>query len=305
MVLDPDDAALKATFIPVMEDELLHQKASPIISKQIALLGAHYKIQAHPREINLFYLKDNIRERIEKTGDSWTVLNTDLRFTESELLIELQQHPERFSPNVMLRGLYQETILPDVAFIGGGAEVAYWLQLQTVFEHYQVFYPSIHLRQSVMCIGAAQAALYRQLELNVADVFKPEHELIRAYIAKHSDNEWQTKGEAEAMEVIFNALQVKATALDPTLGPAAAATLTKMRHRLQALEQKMLRAEKRKMQTEVQRIERLKKVLFPNNGLQERVENFTEYYLMYGPSFFDTIMQGIVPLANEFLVIEG
>ena len=231
------------------------------------------------------------------------VLNTNIQFTESEILSELKQHPERFSPNVMLRGLFQETILPNVAFIGGGAEVAYWLQLKTLFQHYNIFYPSIHLRQSVQWIGSAETDLMNILELSIPDIFKPEQQLIRAYITKHSSNEWQTNEETAVIENIFKSLKQKAASLDPTLAPAAEAALTKMKHQWQALEQKMLRAEKRKMGTQTARIERLKKILFPGNNLQERVENFTEYYLEYGSSFFDTIMQGIDPLSHTFLVI--
>src|SRR5690606_29852213 len=102
--------------------------------------------------INLFYLKDDIRERIERDAERWTVLNTDITWNKEGLLAELHAHPERFSPNVMLRPLYQETILPNVAFIGGGAEVAYWLQLKSLFDHHGVYYPAILLRQSVMWI---------------------------------------------------------------------------------------------------------------------------------------------------------
>ena len=304
VILDPDDAALKSSFIPVMEDELLQQNANPIITKQIEALGAHYKIQAHPREINLFYLKDQVRERIEKKGDKWEVLNTDIQFSKTEMLDELKQHPERFSPNVMLRGLYQETILPNVAFIGGGAEVAYWLQLKTLFAHYNVFYPSIHLRQSVQWVGETETQLLRQLDLSIPDIFKPEQQLIREYITKHSGNEWRTDNETTAIAAIFDSLKQKVTSLDPTLVAAADAALAKMRHQLEIIETKMLRAEKRKSQTQVSRIERLKKALFPNNGLQERIENFTEYYLQYGPAFLDIIMAGMDPLRMEFLVIE-
>ncbi len=303
VVIDPDDAMLKASFIPVMEDELLHQAANPIITKQIGALSEHYKIQAHPREINLFYLADQVRARIVKDGDKWSVLNTELHFSEAEILNELKQHPERFSPNVMLRGLFQETILPNVAFIGGGAEVAYWLQLNTLFRHYHVFYPAILLRQSVLWINEAAAKMRAQAELTIPNIFKAEAELERDYVIVHSGTEWQTKEEASAIEQIFNTLKQKAEMLDATLGPAAAAALTKMKRQLTELEKKMLRAEKRKLQTQMNRIERLKKALFPG-GLQERVENFAEYYLQYGDTFFDTVKDAIKPLTLEFLIIE-
>jgi len=304
VVLNPDEAALKETFVPVMEDELIKQDAITIISEQIKRLEANYKIQAHPRNINLFYLTDGLRERIEKKDGKWIVLNSETEWTQTEILDELKTHPERFSPNVMLRGLYQETILPNVAFIGGGAEVAYWMQLKTIFEHYKVFYPCIYLRQSVLWINEKQSGMLNQSGLTIPDIFKPELQLFREFITKHATDKWQTQEEAAAIETIFQSLEQKATNLDPTLTAAAGAALTKMKYQLSVLEQKMLRAEKKKMQVPLSRISRIKSALFPANGLQERTENFMEYYVQYGPAWFDTLKEGIKPLASLFLVAE-
>lgn len=304
VVLNPDDAALKAAFISVMQDELLHSNAYPIITAQTELLEANYKSQMFPRPINLFYLDTQLRERIEKKGDTWVVVNTDIKFTKEELIDELHTHPEKFSPNVALRGLFQETILPNVAFIGGGAELAYWLQLGTLFSHYKVFYPAILLRQSVLWIEAVQARLRQQTELGIQDIFKEDALLVRQYVAAHSINDWHTSTESEAMTQLFQKLKDKATSLDPTLKSAAEASLTKMKHQLSVLETKMLRAEKRKMQVELQRIARLRKALFPGNSLQERTENFTEYYLQHGAYYFDVVKDGIDPLSGNFLVVE-
>ena len=287
-----------------MQDELLHQNAQPIIASQIEKLGQHYKIQAHPRLINLFYLSEQLRERIEQKGDEWVVLNSDKKWNQEELLLELNTHPERFSPNVMLRGLFQETILPNVVFIGGGAEVAYWLQLKPLFEHFKVFYPSIHLRQSVLWMPKSQADLRNKLGFTNAEIFKPVLDLQREYINNHTDNAWQIGDETKELEAIIERLKSKADHIDATLGPAASAALTKMKKQLDALEKKMLRAEKRKLDTEMERIIRLKSVLFPNASLQERIENFMEYYLEYGPQFLDIIKEGILPLNPHFLVVE-
>ncbi len=303
IVIDSDDAALKSLYIPVMEDELLHQHAYPILAKQIAALGEHYKIQAHPREINLFYLADQLRERIEKQGNKWVVLNTDIEWNEEQLLTELNMHPERFSPNVMLRGLFQETILPDVAFIGGGAELAYWMQLKTMFEHYNGFFPSIQLRQSVMLMDAHHEKLLSDLGLSLLKLFRPEEQLIKEYVATHGSGEWHTTEEATALEQILQSLKAKAVKVDSTLGPAADAVLKKMEYRLKTLEQKMFRAEKRKLDVQLDRLSRLKSALFPNGSLQERTDNFSEYYMEQGNALFDAILEGTKPLSGEFLVI--
>lgn len=304
LVLDPDNRQLKSSFIDVMKDDLLHHTANDIVTKQAARLSEFYKAQAYPRPINLFYLKDNIRERIEQVKDKWVVLNTDVRWTEAELMTELEEYPERFSPNVILRGLFQETILPDVAFIGGGAEVAYWLQLKDLFEHYGVYYPSIHLRQSAAWIGQHEHKLRGQLAFSIADIFMTETDLVHRFIKANSADDWQAGPEMVMIEQAMTQLRQKATVLDPTLKPSAEAALAKMRYQLQVLEKKMLRAEKRKMQDQLLRISKLKAHVFPNGGLQERVENFITYYLRYGNRYFDLLKDNIDPFRHEFLIVE-
>jgi uncharacterized protein YllA (UPF0747 family) len=200
--------------------------------------------------------------------------------------------------------MYQETILPNVAFIGGGAEVAYWLQLKTLFAYYGVFYPSIHLRQSVLWVGSTEVELREKLQLSVADIFKPQLQLEREYVATHSSNDWQINREIEALEQIFETIKAKATTIDPTLSAASGAVLHKMKSRIAELEKKMLKAEKRKMEVHMARINKLKTNLFPKNSLQERIDNFMEYYLTYGTAFMDITKDGINALEPQFLVVE-
>ena len=303
IILNPDDALLKKAFIPVMEDELLYNRSHTIVSAQAEKLSFNYKIQANPRLINLFYLTENSRERIEKSTDIWTTVDGHMKWTEQEIIAELYDHPERFSPNVVLRALFQETILPNVAFIGGGAEIAYWMQLKTLFEKYDVFYPCILLRQSVQFIDNLSASLRAQLNLTISDLFKNENDIIKTII-NNAGQAWQTITEQEELQRIFLDLKKKAINTDPTLAAAADAVLTKIKYQVEILEKKMLRAEKRKLQVHTNRVIRLKQLLFPNGTLQERVNNFMEYYLEEGPAFFDLILDHINPIAGDFLVIE-
>ncbi|MEP6750513.1 MAG: bacillithiol biosynthesis BshC, partial [Bacteroidota bacterium] len=96
IVLISDKPGFKKLLRPVFEDDLFNQTSSGIATQTIEQLSAHYKVQANPRAINLFYLKDNIRERIEQDGDKWLVVGKNISFTKETLLLELQQHPERF-----------------------------------------------------------------------------------------------------------------------------------------------------------------------------------------------------------------
>ena len=133
VVLQPDNAQLKAVFVDVMEKELRTGFSQKAIQSTKENLANTYHVQSDGRDLNLFYLKDNTRARIEKQGNAYIVVDTEMRFTEEEIVKELHAHPEMFSPNVILRGVYQETILPGIAFIGGGGELAYWMELKNVF----------------------------------------------------------------------------------------------------------------------------------------------------------------------------
>src|SRR5690606_33901904 len=112
-----------------------------------------YTVQVNPREINLFYLDKNLRERIIKENDTYLINNTNLKFSEKELLDILESHPEKFSPNVIMRPLYQEVILPNLCYIGGGGELAYWLELKALFEEVKIPFPVLLLRNSVVLVS--------------------------------------------------------------------------------------------------------------------------------------------------------
>lgn len=304
VIVDPDDAALKRTYIPVMEDELLNSPSIALAQAQTVLLEKDYKSQLFPRPINLFYLRDGLRERIERQQDTWVVLNTEYTFSRETLLAELHEHPERFSPNVVLRPAFQCTILPDVVFIGGGAEVAYWLQLKTVFRHHNVFYPAILLRQSVLWLSGQQSDLRKKTGLSIGEMFRPEHDLINDHIAAHSDKDWHTSKESADITKLMQHLEARAATIDATLSASVKAASTAMLKKLTALEKKMLRAEKRNHRVHIDRISRMKAAIFPGNSLQERTDNFLELFLDQGPSFIDTIYAGIDPLTPAFMVIE-
>ena len=135
VIVDGDDKALKKMLIPYVEKDIIEHIPYKAVSESITKLSevsSDYSIQVNPREINYFYLKDEIRERIVKKNGKFHVLNTEISFSAEELKDELHKYPERFSPNVIARPLYQEVILPNLCYIGGGGELAYWLEFQLV-----------------------------------------------------------------------------------------------------------------------------------------------------------------------------
>jgi len=303
VVLIPDHAVLKSQVRKIFEEDLFHNRPFEIVQKTSEKLDREYGAQAHPRDINLFYLKDDIRERIEKKKDHFIVCNTELNFSEDELRRELEDHPERFSPNVILRGLYQESILPDIAFVGGGGELAYWMQLKELFDQYSVVFPVLVLRNSFLIVEEKWKERVKKLQLSVEDLFQPENELMTAIVSKHSPQAVSLNGNFEKAEELYEQIKTLAEAIDTTLSRHAAAIKTRSLKTLQELEKKMLRAEKRKFSDQQRQIEKIKEALFPNGKLQERVENFSLFYAKWGRSFIEEVYKNSLALEQEFCVL--
>src|SRR5688572_1886815 len=304
VVLLPDNHELKRQMIPVFKDDLLHQTASDIVERTAARLNeAGYKVQANPREINLFYLKDDIRERIEKVKDGWKVVNGKERFSEKELLAELDEYPERFSPNVILRGLYQETILPNLAFVGGGGETAYWLQLKDLFHHYKVPFPMLVLRNSFMILEKKWQEKIAKLGFTIEAFFLSQEELMNRVVMNESKNEVKLNGSLTELEKMYESFKKQATAVDSTLEKHVEALKLRTVHRLQELEKKMLRAEKRKFTDHQRQINTIKEHLFPGNGLQERYDNVSYYYAKWGRDFVNKLYEHSLNLEQEFVIL--
>ena len=302
IVLIPDNAVLKRSMISIFEDDIFQQNPSQIVELTCQRLSQQYNVQANPREINLFYLKDNIRERIVKNNHTYFVHNTDIHFTADEIKAELQQHPERFSPNVILRGLFQETILPNIAFIGGGGEIAYWLQLKDLFDHYTVPYPILVLRNSFLIIEKRWQSYTQKLQLSAEQLFQTDIEIINAYLQREGRKP-QLNGELDKLKSIYEELKQVASSVDITLNQHVEALKVKALSQLINLEQKMLRAERKKHDVVRNQIATVKQQLFPKNNLQERVENFSSFYAKWGSIFIDDLYNSSLSLEQQFAVL--
>jgi bacillithiol biosynthesis cysteine-adding enzyme BshC len=257
----------------------------------------------NPREINLFYLKDGVRERVVKQGARFKAQGTDLDLSEEEIKKELREHPEKFSPNVILRGLYQETILPNIAFIGGGGEIAYWLQFKDLFGHYKVPFPVLILRNSFLVVEKKWQEKISKLGFTIEDLFLPEQELINRLVARETDNKLQLNGTFTETERLYEEIKKQAASIDSTLEKHVNALKLQTISRLQELEKKMLRAEKRKFTDQQRQIHTIKEKLFPGNGLQERQDNFMSYYAKWGKDFIHQLYKHSLGLEQEFVTI--
>ncbi|MFB1022822.1 MAG: bacillithiol biosynthesis cysteine-adding enzyme BshC [Vicingaceae bacterium] len=305
IIVDGDDKKLKTLFAPTAKRELIEQFSSEKVNEQSEKLSQNYKIQVNPREINLFYLVDGLRERIVKENTFYSVNDTSLTFTEDEILIELRDFPERFSPNVILRPVYQESILPNLAYIGGGGELAYWFQLKTAFDAVSIPLPVLILRNSVAWLNSKQSKVLAQLDISNKQFFLKKEVLLKEWVKQNSSIDLELKAQKVKSDEFFSSLRSLAGELDASLNDHVAAIATKQSNALAKLSEKMIRAERRKSREAKNKIDFLKDNLFPNNGLQERTLNFSEIYLLHGKEMINILHDNFVVPANQFLIIQG
>lgn len=304
VILNMTNAPLKRRFIPIMQEELIKHPSKGLVEATTAQLeSAGFSGQAHAREINLFYLRDQLRNRIVEENGHYEVVDTDYRFTKEEILEELEQHPERFSPNVVMRPLYQELILPNLAYIGGGGEISYWLERQTQFEHFGINFPMLVRRNSALWIDKGSSKRMDKLELSVEDLFEDVEVLVKRYVKKHTENELSLSEEKRRLKEIFDQIIGKAKEIDKTLVKSTKSEHAKVINSMETLEGKLIRAEKNRHDIAINQIRSLKDKLFPEGGLQERYENFINFYLRYGDEFFEVLKENLHPLEPGFVVI--
>jgi bacillithiol synthase len=304
VIIDADDHRFKQEFAPIIARDITEENSFKNITatnEQLEKLGVH--IQVNPREINFFYLVDSLRERIVFEGDRYNVLNTEISFTKDELLAEINQYPERFSPNVVMRPLYQECILPNIAYIGGGAEVVYWLELKSNFDHYRIDFPILVLRNSGLVIKKEYASKIARMDLQPADLFKLADIIKNDWVKKHSTHSLSLTEEWREMTAIFEKIKLRAYKIDDTLAPSTEAVQARLKHAVDNLEKKLVKAEKINYHTRLEQVDSIKTNLFPKNSLQERTENFGLFYVKWGQEFIDELVRLFEPLDFMFTVL--
>ncbi|MBM3431889.1 MAG: bacillithiol biosynthesis cysteine-adding enzyme BshC [Bacteroidetes bacterium] len=299
VVLEPDRPKLKSVAIDFFWKELKESISFPaVLSVSDWLTKSGYSAQAQARPINLFYLTDGKRERIERVGEDWTVADKHMRWNETQLRQELNDHPERFSPNVILRGLYQEILLPNLVYIGGGGELAYWLQLKSVFDVFRVPFPLLELRASLQWVDARMDEKLSELAIKPVDVFASVDELLRMSMDTHATLDLSERMKNLSAE--YDRIGNQAGSIDPTLRTHVNALRTQALKKIHALAAKMDRAERRKMSVVRHQIETLQRAAFPGQVLQERWDNVGYYYSLYGKDYLDRLYDHLDPFDRSF-----
>jgi bacillithiol biosynthesis cysteine-adding enzyme BshC len=304
VILLTDNKKLKSTFIPYIKKEIFERPSQElIVASQEALGDLHMKSQAHAREINFFYLQVGRRDRIEFEDDIYKVLDTDIQFSKSELEAEIDNFPERFSPNVVMRPIYQETILPNLAYLGGGGEIAYWTERKTQFEAFNVSFPILIRRNSVLWIDKGALKQMNKYNISMESLFHTDEEWVQNYVKLHAGVELEFSQEFDAFNQAFDLLAEKAKDIDANLAKSIKGTQVKQFKSFEQLTSRLLRTEKDRLETDVNKIRKLHDKLFPSGSLQERKDNFIPFYLKHGKNFLQILKENLDPFNDKFIVI--
>lgn len=305
VIIDGVDRNLKNQFLSEFKSELRNRQNVKLVQDstlKLAELG--YKSQITPRDINLFYLHENLRERIVFEEGKYQVLNTLFSFTEQEILAELETYPERFSPNVALRPMYQEKILPNLAYIGGGGELAYWFQLKEMFDSNKISFPLLILRNSALIVDEGNKNRLDKIGVSVNQLFGDTDVFINQFLKQGAEIVLDLKKEEQEVVNVFAEMIKKAEIIDATLKPMISAELQKTLKTIQNIEGRLIKAEKQKEEVTINQIKNIKEKLFPKGSLQERQDNLILLFLLLGFDAIDQLMPQLNPLEQEFKIIE-
>ena len=305
VIILPDSDDFKRAFLPIVEKELSEQFSNKAVTSTIKDFPGEYKIQTEGREINLFFLEANQRERVQLLDGKFSIDGIDGDLTKSELMEKFAEHPARISPNVVLRPLFQEIILPNIVFIGGGGELAYWLELKTAFAAANVFFPVLMLRNSFMLMTKETELLQARLQVDDEALFLPVDVIFNEWIRKNADKQLLLESEKQKISEQFKKIKKIAIEHDVTLNKHIEALETTALNKLSILEKKILKAARSREAATLRQIEKMKTAVFPNGSLQERVDNIVFWHAVYGNEILDTINKNSTGSISSFQIIKA
>ena len=296
IILDPNNRNYKKIFLKVIKDDIVNNSIKNLQSK------SSKKNLVHIRKINFFYLKKNLRERIIKEKNKYKINNTSISFSEKEIINKLNSNSEFFSPNVIMRCLYQQSIIPNIAYVGGPSEIEYWLEFKDFFNFYNIPFPIILPRNFVTIINDKIKSKLEKLNIKLSDIFKNKNELEKIILKYQSKNKFDLINEKQNIGKEIEKIIDKSKTIDKSLNGKILALKKKTINEINSLEKRLIKEEKKNHQKSLNELDKIMSKLFPDNILQERKENFLNYYLS-DKNLVDTLIKNLDPLKFYFNII--
>jgi len=301
VMIEPNDLAFKKQLTQVMLEDILNNNSFQALTETNGELGKNYKLQITGREINFFYISQEGRNLIKKTRDSYLINNTTIVFSEEEIVAEIVAHPERFSPNVVLRPVYQEHILPNLAYVGGPGELAYWLQLKKVFVTHNVQFPMLVLRNSLVLMATSMTHKLDKRKVTIDQLFKEEDQLIKDFIKLQ--HPLTLENDTIHLEKILQLTIDKVMPFDNKIASKMIDWKSKSLDSFAYFSKEVIRSKKAKSCDDIQLLKTIKQELFPNNEPHERFDNITKFTGDYYASFIQLLAKEMLPFSNTINVV--
>ena len=302
LTIDGNEKELKNQVKDIFRKELLSNQLFETTKNQRQFLQENYhKVQVNPREINLFYLTET-RNRIEKINDDYFIIDTDLKFSQEEILAELENNPEKFSPNAVLRPAYQETIMPNLAYVGGNAEIMYWIELKDYFESINLPFPLLIPRNSMLFLEQKTMGKIEKAGLSIKDFFGNFAEVINQKILDNSEIKSLLEKKEQDLINSFSEIKTKAKQTDKTFVNLVNAEETRQLKSFKRMQKRLLKAEKIKQSEKFDQMQNLFLKVHPGGTWQERVLNFSVFYADFGKHWIADSYQQMDVQKSELII---
>ena len=307
--MNPDDARLKALTTPLFRREVEDPEtpAARIEATSEALVEQGYHAQVHARPTNLFWLEADGRYPIDLADDGGFVFRHDgRRFSRRELLDRLDDAPERFSPNVVLRPLMQDHLLPTAAYVAGPGEISYFAQYGDVYDWAGLEMPLIHPRASVSLVEGKVQKVLDKYDLSVCDFRAQLDALFQDVVVDtmEVDIDAVFRDATTQMHQALNALKPEVGAVDQTLTSSTEAARAAIVEEMEDLKKRTVRAEKRHHDEVRAQLEKAQANLRPEGTLQERLINVLYYLNKYSLTLLDDLRAGLDTDTSAHQIVE-
>ena len=303
LIVDGDSKALKNQIKDVFKDELenfsLHKNSK---DKVDFLTDKYGKVQVNPREINLFYLSET-RDRIDFDGKNYIVVDKNIQFTKEEILNELDSFPEKFSPNALMRPVFQETVLPNLAYIGGNAEIMYWLELKDYFTELNLPFPVLIPRNSMLFLKEKTLGKIEKLNLKIDDFFQNFTKITNDKILDNNEILNLLNEKENLLTKQFLELKNAAETTEKSFGNLVEAEEKRQLKSFERMKKRLLRAEKIKQNELLERLENLFLDVHPSKTWQERIYNFSVLFADFGYSWIEFCLEEMVVEDSKLIIV--
>lgn len=296
ILLNPADSRIKNLLIPVFEKELRnYPRSCESVIEISAVIEQMYEPQVKPRPINLFLTHQGSRFAIEPKGDgTFGLRNSRQKFSEDEFFSMLYTNPEYFSPNVVLRPIAQDYLLPTIAYIAGPAEVAYFSQLKEVYGFFNVPMPIIYPRSSVTLVERRVASFFDKYELPL-ELFYEEGLLRNKMMYKVNEIKVEDifANYFDEINAATYTLTEKIEQIDKSLTDGLRNKKDRYLEIIENFQRKFLDVQAKLNETNISKLQMYLNMLYPEGVLQERFFNVTYFINKYGFDFITGLLESI------------